>query len=47
MRLSVLITRLKRIKDESQKSAGIPEKSTDNAKKSRQTYYFLEFHVHF
>jgi hypothetical protein len=42
-----LIPYPKRINDRSQKSAEIPEKSTDNAEKSRQIYYFLEFPVHF
>jgi len=41
--LSVLITHLKRIDDGSQKSADNPEKSTKNAEKSKEIYYFLEF----
>jgi hypothetical protein len=45
--LSVLIMHLKRINDKSQKNGEIPEKSTDNAEKSKEIYYFLEFPVHF
>jgi hypothetical protein len=37
----------KRIYDRSQKSAEILEKSTDNAEKMKEIYYFLEFHVNF
>ncbi|OHB62678.1 MAG: hypothetical protein A2168_09125 [Planctomycetes bacterium RBG_13_50_24] len=31
----------------SQKSADNPDESTDNAEKSKEMYYFLEFHVNF